>query len=296
VSEAASRGVKALTSQVVIDDIIYPEGIRWAQGRVWFSDMFARRVYAYDPATGITDVAAQTEDLPSGLGFLPDGRLLIVGMRERQLLRRDPDGLTVAADLSPLSELLNDMVVDAHGRAYVDGHFERDTEGGGILLAEPDGRCRVVAGDMKAPNGLAITPDGSTLIANDLLANALFAFDIQANGDLTNRRVHLDLGDRSPDGLCLDLDGGVWIGLPFQNRMQRIGPDGQVTHEIDCGDKWGIAPVLGGADRKTLFFCTARVAIDDMIGLLKDPTHAKSRCRGWIEAVDGIEVAGAGRP
>jgi sugar lactone lactonase YvrE len=288
--------MKTLRSNVVVDGIVYAEGIRWNEGKVWFSDMLDRTVYAYDVLARRAEVVVRTEDLPSGLGFLPDGRLLIVAMRERRLLRLDADGLKVAADLESLCEMLNDMVVDAQGRAYVDCHFSRDAPGGGIILVEPNGDARIVVHDMAAPNGLAITPDGRRLIANDLMANRLVAFDIAPDGGLANQRVFADLGDRSPDGLCLDTEGGAWVGLPFQAKFQRIAPGGAVTHEVPCGDKWGVAPVLGGADRRTLFLCTAQVSLEDMPGLLQSPTDARAKCRGWIEAVEGIEVPGAGRP
>jgi sugar lactone lactonase YvrE len=289
--------MKTLQSKVVVDGIVYPEGIRWNQGKIWFSDILDRKVMTYDPQTGQTAVVLEPEDLPSGLGFLPDGRLLVVTMRKRQLLRLEPDGaLTVVADMAHLGEILNDMVVDPQGRAYVDCHFANHDDGGGIILAEPGGACRIVAKDMNAPNGMAITPDGKTLIANDLLANSLVAFDIAADGSLENRRVHRSLGGDSPDGICLDAEGGAWVGLPFQNRFRRIGANGAYTHEIECPSKWGTAPALGGPDRKTLYLCVARVKMEDMAALLQDPTDARARCQGWIEVVEGIEASGVGWP
>ena len=285
-----------LTSKVIVENIIYPEGIRWNQGKVWFSDVLDSKVYTLDPATRRISVVVQTKDLPSGLGFLPDGRLLIATMRERQLLRLDHDGLKVVVDLRSHCEFLNDMVVDAQGRAYIDSHFSRAADGGGIILVEPDGNYRIVVEKMNAPNGLAITADGKTFIANDLLANRLVAFEIAPNGDLLNRRTFADLKGNSPDGLCLDEQGGAWVGLPFQGKFARVTEGGEVTHEIICQNKWGVAPVLGGSNRRTLFLCTAKVALDDMPGLLQDPRDARNKCQGWIEMVENVEVAGAGRP
>jgi sugar lactone lactonase YvrE len=183
--------VKTLQPKIVVDGLIYPEGIRWSQDRVWFSDVLDLKVYTYDPMTRRTAVVVQTEDLPSGLGFLPDGRLLIATMRERKLLRLEADGLKVVADLKPLCEMLNDMVVDAQGRAYLDSHFSVAADGGGIIMVEPSGDCRIVADNMKAPNGLAVTADGRTLIANDLLANRLVAFDITPDGREARGSVYL---------------------------------------------------------------------------------------------------------
>ncbi len=285
--------METLQSRIVVDGLIYPEGIRWAQDKVWFSDMFARRVYAHDPRTGETEVVAETDDLPSGLGFLPDGRLLIATMRDRKLLRLDPEGLTTVADLSSVSDLLNDMVVDARGRAYMDFYIRG---GGGLILVEPDGGWRIVADDMTSPNGLAVTDEGRTLVVNDLGANRILAFDIAEDGGLSGRRTFADLGDCSPDGLCLDADGGAWVGQPFQGRFRRIVEGGEVTHEIAYGAKWGIAPVLGGPDRRSLFLCTAEISLEAIQRLMCDPTDARTQSRGWIEVVDSIQTPGAGRP
>ena len=285
--------METLQSRIVVDGLVYPEGIRWARGKVWFSDMFARRVYAHDPRTGETEVVAETDDLPSGLGFLPDGRLLVATMRDRKLLRLEPEGLTTVADLSSVSDLLNDMVVDPRGRAYLDFYIGGR---GGLILVEPDGAWRIVADDMTSPNGLAITDDGGTLVVNDLGANRILAFDIALDGGLSGRRTFADLGDCSPDGLCLDADGGAWVGQPFQGRFRRIVEGGEVTHEIAYGDKWGIAPVLGGPDRRSLFLCTAEITLEAIQRLMRDPSDAPTQSRGWIEVVDGVEVAGAGSP
>jgi sugar lactone lactonase YvrE len=166
----------------------------------------------------------------------------------------------------------------------------------GIIMVEPSGVYRIVAYDMKGPNGLAITADGKTLVANDLQANNILAFEIAADGSLANRRIFADLGSDSPDGLCLDAEGAVWVGLPFQGKFRRIKEGGEVTHEITYENKWGIAPVLGGADRRTLFLCTAEVTLEKIVKLMQDQRDARKECRGWIEVVEGIEVPGAGWP
>ena len=285
-----------LESRIVVDDIVYPEGIRWFDGKVWFSDILDSKVFSYDPHTGRKHLVIELSDRPSGLGFLPDGRLLIASMSERKLLRLDADGLNVLADLSRDCAIINDMVTDALGRTYIDAHFEDEIDGGGIILVEPSGVHRIVAKNMKTPNGLAIRADGKTLVVNDLFANCILAFDILRDGSLTNRRVFADLGDGSPDGLCLDEQGGAWIGLPFQGKFQRVEEGGNVTHEIDCAGKWGIAPVLGGPDRRTLFLATAEVTLEAMPRLIKDPQNARQECRGWIEVAENAPAAGAGWP
>jgi sugar lactone lactonase YvrE len=286
--------VRSLTSKIVVDGLIYPEGIRWHAGRVWFSDILDFKVHAYDPATGLTEVIIETPDRPSGLGFLPDGRLLIATMGERKLLRLDPGGLTTVADLSGLCVGMNDMVVDGQGRAYMDATFGEGS--GGVILVEPDGAFRVVAEEMKMPNGMAVTADGKTLIVNDLWGNGIKAFDIQPDGSLTGRRRFADLGEVSPDGICLDAEGAAWVGQPLQGRVRRIREGGEVTHEINYGKKWGIAPVLGGPDRRTLYICTADITLGKILELMADPRGARDHCRGWIEAVEGIEIPGVGWP
>lgn len=288
--------MRTLQSRVLIDDIVYPEGIRWFGDRLWFSDILDSRVYAYDPATGEKTVVVELQDRPSGLGFLPDGRLLIAAMNQRQLLRMDHDGPHVLADLSSSTSIINDMVTDAWGRSYIDAHFVGERQGGGIVMVGPDGAQRIVVDDMQAPNGLAIAPDGRTLLVNDLFAHHILAFAIGEDGSLSDRRVFADLGENAPDGLCLDADGAAWVGLPFAGMFRRILDGGAVTHEIACGGRWGIAPVLGGPDRSTLFLATAEVTLEAMPRLIQDPRNARQESRGWIEVVDNPPAPGAGWP
>jgi sugar lactone lactonase YvrE len=285
--------MRRLQARVALDGLIYPEGVRWHAGRLWFSDILDRKVYAYDPSANRVEVVAETDDLPSGLGFTPDGRLLIATMRRRQLLRLDPHGLTLVADLAGGCQLMNDMVVDGEGRAWLDADFGEGR--GGVILVEPGGRWRVVAEDMVSPNGLAVSADGRTLLVNDLFANRIRAFDIAPSGDLLRPRVFADLGESSPDGLCLDAEGAAWVGQPFQARFRRIREGGEVTHEIATAGRWALAPVLGGADRRTLYLCTAKVTIEKIAALLEDPRNARDECRGWIETAEA-EAPGAGWP
>jgi sugar lactone lactonase YvrE len=187
------------------------------------------------------------------------------------------------------------MVVDAQGRAYVDVYLTGDEPRGRIALAEPDGRVRVAADGLMTPNGLAITADGRTLVANDLSAGKLLAFDIAPDGLLGAPRVFADLAGLAPDGLCLDAEGAAWIGLPFENKFRRIREGGEVTHEIAYPDRWGVAPALGGPDRRILFLCTAQVVLDELIAAMHAPRSATPPSKGWIEAVE-VEVPGAGWP
>jgi sugar lactone lactonase YvrE len=287
--------MKQLHSRVLFEGLIYPEGVRWSQGRIWCSDVLDRKVYAFEPETLRTEVVVRVDDLPSGLGFLPDGRLLIVTMNERKLLRLDPDGLSVAADLSGICKRLNDMVVGPDGRAYLDAHFESAAKAG-LILVDPSGDCRIVATNLTAPNGLAITANGQALVVNDLLAGRIWAFDIALDGSLERQRVFADLDGRSPDGLCLDAEGAAWVGLPFEGKFVRIREGGDITHEIVLQDRWGIAPVLGGGDRRSLYLCTAEVTLDRLVRFMDEPGDARSDCRGWIETVGEVEFPGAGWP
>jgi sugar lactone lactonase YvrE len=198
---------------------------------------------------------------PFCIDWLPDGRLLIVSARDRALLRREPDGtLATHADLSALSEHpWNDIVVDGRGNAYV-GNIGFDFQAGepapGILaLVAPDGSARQVADGVAFPNGIAVTPDDSTLILAESYASRLTAFDIAADGGLSNRRVWADLDGGAPDGICLDADGAVWYGDVPNQRCVRVREGGEVVQTIEL-DRGCFACMLGGADGRTLFLVT----------------------------------------
>ncbi|PSO12943.1 gluconolactonase [Sphingobium sp. AEW4] len=274
----------------IMDGLIFPEGPRWHGDRLWFSDILNFKVHALEPVSGRTTCVAEMEDRPSGLGFLPDGRLLIATMGRRHLLRCDPAGTTLVADLSALCESTNDMTVDPSGRAYINAYFADGT--GGLILVEPGGVSRIVATGMKLPNGMAVTADGSTLIVADFYGNAIHAFAISNDGSLGPRQLYADLGDRSPDGLCLDAEGAVWVGLPLQNRFERILPGGEVTSVIECGPRKAVACVLGGEDRRSLFLCMAEFPVERIKALMRNPRDAARHCRGWIGRADDIAIPG----
>ncbi len=276
--------------EVILEDLAFPEGPRWRDGKLWFSDMHSQRVMTVDP-TGNSEVVVEVANDPSGLGWLPDGRLLVVSMRDRKLLRLDGEGLSEVADLSAVATYhCNDMVVDSVGRAYV-GNFGADFQGGAemvpakLALVDPDGTVRVAAEDLMFPNGSVITPDGKTLIVGESFAARLTAFDIAADGSLSNRRVWAEIPGALPDGCCLDAEGAIWIASPISSEVVRVCEGGKVTDRIKV-DTQAIACMLGGADRKTLFILTA--------GTL-DPEEAKQRRDGRIETI-GVEVPGAGLP
>jgi sugar lactone lactonase YvrE len=241
----------------LMTDIVFGESPRWHDNRLWFSDWGAQEIIAVD-LEGNSEVILRVLSFPFCIDFLPDGRLLIVSASERLLLRREPDGsLVTHADLSSLSEHpWNDIVVDGRGNAYI-GNIGFDFPGGefapGILaLVTPDGSARQVADGVAFPNGIVVRPDNSTLIVAESYANRLTAFNIAADGSLSNRRVWADLDIGVPDGICLDAEGAVWYGDVPNKRCVRVREGGEVLQTIDL-DRGCFACMLGGVDRRTLF-------------------------------------------
>jgi sugar lactone lactonase YvrE len=258
-------------AKVLVTGLYFGEGPRWHAGRLWFSDFYDHAVKSVD-ASGNVRTELTIDDHPSGLGWLPDGRLLVVSMNKRQVLRVDHDAVRVHADLSEVAaHRANDMVVDALGRAYV-GNFgfrlddelkSRGVEGvladhpvANLARVDPDGSVHVAAGDLHFPNGSVITPDGRTLIVAETLALRLTAFDIAADGSLSNRRVWAPVGMRAPDGICLDASGKVWIANAIAPECVLVAPGGEIVATVST-DQPCFACMLGGADGRTLFMMTA---------------------------------------
>lgn len=276
--------------ETLLDGLAFGEGPRWHEGKLWFSDMHHHQVMTVD-MSGNADVVCEVPNQPSGLGWTPDGRLLVVSMTDRKLMRLDPAGLTEVADLSSYATFhCNDMVVDAKGRAYV-GNFgfdlfsqvERSTAV--MVLVEPSGETRVVADELAFPNGAVITPDGGTLIVGETMAARLTAFDIAADGSLSNRRVWAQLDGAVPDGICLDGEGAIWVASPISNEVLRVVEGGKVTERIAV-ETQAFACMLGGPERKHLLICTAGSSV---------PDECRANLDGRIEVVE-VDVAGAGLP
>jgi sugar lactone lactonase YvrE len=251
-----------MQTHVLIDGLCFGEGPRWRGGRLWFSDMHAHQVMRVTP-DGVAEPVFEVPNRPSGLGWLPDGDLLVVSMLDRKLLRWNGSSLREHADLGALASFdCNDMVVDATGRAYV-GNFGFDLHGGApprpaeIVCVEPGGGARVVATDLRFPNGMVITPDGGTLIVAESWAGRLTAFDIRADGGLAGRRVWAELPSGAiPDGICLDEDGGIWSASPTTNECIRQVAGGAVTDRVRL-EQGAFACMLGGDDGRTLHILTA---------------------------------------
>lgn len=248
-----------------VEGLRFPEGPRWRDGLLYFSDMHAHAILSAD-ADGRTQVVAKLEgDEPSGIGWLPDGRMLVVSMQRRKLLRLENGSFSEAADLAPFASFnCNDMVVDGEGRAYV-GNLGSDVNHGAalvpaaLILVPPGGAPRVAAPDLHVPNGCAITPDGSTLIVAESFGHRLSAFRIARDGSLSERRVWAELPGCVPDGICLDAEGGIWVASPLAGEVLRVLEGGKITHRIHTG-RLVLAPMLGGRDGHTLFVLSAASA------------------------------------
>ncbi len=252
-----------MTPEILLDDLVFPEGPRWHDGALYFSDMHAGIVWRLTPQGAATKVL-ELPSLPSGLGWLPDGSLHVVSMLDRRFLRVTPQGPVTVADLSSIAPYaINDMVIDRQGRAYI-GTFGCDLNKGDppcptqLFCVHPNGDVKVAAEDVLFPNGAVITPDGKTLIIAETFGNRLTAFDIQSDGVLTNRRVFAQLDGTLPDGICLDQEGAVWVASASGNKIIRVKQGGEITDNIALPDRNSFACMLGGSDRRDLYICTAR--------------------------------------
>jgi sugar lactone lactonase YvrE len=253
--------------RTLLSGLVFGEAPRWHDDRLWFSDMSVQEVRAAD-LDGQSEVVARVPTL--GLGFLPDGRLLIVSMRDGLLLRREPDGsLSTHADLTRVANKpWNDLVVDGRGNAYVN-NIGFDFPGGefrpGLLaMVTPDGAVHQVGDGLAFPNGMVVTPDNATLIVAESYGARLTAFDIAADGSLSNRRVWAELPGGHPDGICLDSEGAVWYSDVPAQRCVRVR-EGDVLQTIEL-DRGCFACMLGGPGKRTLFMMAAQFSTTASMG------------------------------
>ena len=276
---------------VVAVDVAFGEGPRWHNGALWWSDMHAGQVYRL--AGVVVEKVADVPGRPSGLGWLPDGRLLAVSMTDKRVLRQESDGEMVThADLAHLvPRRLNDMVVDRQGRAYV-GNFGFDLDGAEeptptvLVRVNPDGSATIAADGLLFPNGAAITDDGRTLIVAETWGAQLTAFDVDGGGNLSRRRIWAQMPGRAvPDGICLDAEGAIWVASPTSHECLRVREGGKVTDRLAVG-RGAFACMLGGEGRRTLFVCTADS---------HDPERQARERNGRIEAFP-VDTPGAGLP
>jgi sugar lactone lactonase YvrE len=283
------------------------EGPRWHDGTWWVSDFYRQQVSRISP-DGTEEVVVHVEQQPSGLGWLSDGSLVIVSMKDQRLLRFADGELSTLADLSPdCGGHLNDCVVDDAGRVFV-GDFGFDLMGGGdaasasLKRVDPDGTVTVVAEGLQFPNGMVITPDGGTLIVGETLGNRFTAFDLAADGSLSNRRVWAELGPEvtgttteqvlaqvriAPDGCTLDAAGHIWAADAVGNRAVRVSPGGEVVDQIAAPEGQGVfACALGGDDGRTLLLCCAPDFYE----------HNRAPVREATLVTTTVDVPHAGRP
>ena len=290
----------------LLDGLAFPEGPRWSEGKLWFSDLRNLTVTTVG-LDGSHQEVLRLEDSPSGIGFLPDGTPIIVSMNDRKLLRMVGGRVELHADLRDFpGDFINDMVVDDQGNAYVGTRSASLRPGfavpaGGdapdtIVMVRPGGQAHVVADHMVSPNGTAITPDGRTLIVAETYAHRVVAYDRASDGSLTNRRVYAEVGDDYPDGLCLDDDGALWIGSPYTGTFIRVREGGEVTDRVPLPG--AVACMLGGEDRRLLFLlgvdpAALRTPGERSGGLIRDSVGPFTGGHIWTLAV---EHPGAGWP
>jgi sugar lactone lactonase YvrE len=273
---------------IVLRELDFGEGPRWHEGRLWFSDFFRHGVFTLDGDR--EDLVVEVPGQPSGLGWLPDGRLLVVSMLDRRLLVWDGAHLQEYADLTAVSEHeCNDLVVGPDGTAYV-STFGFDLHGGAeprptrMVIVSPDGEVRVASDEVWFPNGSVITPEGR-LIVGETFASRYTSYALDATGMPVDRRVWAEVEGLTPDGCCLDAEGRIWSADPVARRVVLIEEGGRVLHEIPT-EQSAVACMLGGPDRRTLFILTSKGT---------KPERVAGAGTGRIETVR-VEVPGAGLP
>jgi sugar lactone lactonase YvrE len=278
--------------ETFVSGLGFPEAPRWHDRRLWLSDIQRGLVLAVD-GTGAVEEICEVDGRPSGLGWLPDGRLLVVSMHLRQVLRLDPGGLVVHADLASLVRAdLNDMVVDADGWAFVtnfgyDANSEEPTPTG-VIAVSPDGHAGLQGEGLYRPNGCAIRANGDRLVVAETRVHRLTAFDLSEDRLLSNARVIATLPRGTwADGICLDAKDCAWVADPKASHCFRVSPTGEVLTVIDTGPWRSVACVLGGPQRRTLYVTLARE--------LRPFGHDNPALMSRIDAIE-VDVPGAGWP
>ena len=275
--------IEAVEPLPFVDGIVYGEGPRWHNGRLWFTDGPAGYVYSAGEAG---DLAVEAEVAhASGLGWLPDGTLVVSTLFDTKVHHVDIRGhVATTFDLSELANSTNDLLVAPDGRAYVDLY---QATGDAIGFIDSSGAVRVVASGLAMPNGLGFLPDGSTLVVSETRGSRILAFTAESDGSLGSPSVFADLGaHRHPDGLCVDVEGGVWVGCVDTGEFLRVVAGGAVTHRVAIDRGWAIAPALGSADGRTLYMVIDDTTLDGLV---------KGESTGWVMQAR-VDVPGAGSP
>ena len=285
--------------ETLMKGLTFGEGPRWHENKLYFSDFYSHKVYSLD-LSGKHEVIVEIPNQPSGLGWTPDGTMLIVSMKDRKLMSFKDGLLTERADLTELSGFhCNDMVVDIYGNAFI-GNFGFNTYDGeeikptNLILVRPGEEPVLAADNLFFPNGTVITPDNKTLIVGETYAARLTAFDKSEDGSLSNRRIWADLKVNAeegtvplPDGMCIDEEGAIWVASPSTAEVIRVHEGGMISERIPVQTN-AFACMLGGEDRRTLFICTSN-------GSGVDPEAALREKSGKIE-ITQVDVPGCGKP
>ena len=285
--------------ETLMKGLTFGEGPRWHENKFYFSDFYSHKVYSLD-LSGKHEVIVEIPNQPSGLGWTPDGTMLIVSMKDRKLMSFKDGQLKERADLSEFSGFhCNDMVVDIDGNAFI-GNFGFNTYDGeeikptNLILVKPGEEPVLAADNLFFPNGTVITPDNKTLIVGETYAARLTAFDKSENGSLSNRRIWADLKVNAeegtvplPDGMCIDEEGAIWVASPSTAEVIRVHEGGMISERIPVQTN-AFACMLGGEDRRTLFICTSH-------GSGVDPEAALREKSGKIE-ITQVDVPGCGKP
>jgi sugar lactone lactonase YvrE len=290
--------VQPAVAESFVTGLHFGECPRWHDGRLWYSDFFDHGVFSVSPE-GERRTEVEFAGEPAGLGWLPDGRLLINSRLDRVMLRREADG-----SLVPHGSLLpwaagnaNDLVVAANGQAYA-GNFGFDLDGlydgtvdrsaiatTSLVRVDPDGSSHEAASDLAFPNGTVITDDGATLIIAESFAGHLSAFDRGPDGSLSGRRVWAPLDGVAPDGICLCADGSVWVANAAGPECVRVAEGGEVLERVTTSQNC-YACMLGGEDRTTLYLVTSPTSHAAVASVQRD---------GALEQIR-TSVPGAGLP
>ncbi|WP_028462912.1 SMP-30/gluconolactonase/LRE family protein [Nocardia sp. 348MFTsu5.1] len=279
--------VEAIEPVPFVDGIVFGEGPRWRGDRLWFTDGLAGRVYSVGESGDLV-VEAEIEHA-SGLGWLPDGTLVVSTLFEPKIHHVDAQGQVSATfELNDLARMTNDLFVARDGRGYVD-LYQASATGmeGAIGLVDPSGGVRIVAQGLAVPNGIALLPDGTTLVVSETKGSRILTFPIEADGSLSASSVFADLGEhRHPDGLCVDVEGGVWVGCYDSGEFLRVVAGGTVTHRVAIDRGWAVASALGGPDGRTLYMVVNETTEEGLV---------KGESAGRIMQAR-VDVPGVGSP
>ncbi|HMZ14231.1 MAG TPA: SMP-30/gluconolactonase/LRE family protein [Mycobacterium sp.] len=276
---------RAVEPDPFVEGIVYGEGPRWHDGRLWFTDGPAGRVYSAGEDGDLT-VEAEVPHA-SGLGWLPDGTLVVSTLFEPKV-HHVTAGVLTTVDLGAHAFTTNDLLVTPDGRTYVDLYRLTDAGiEGDIALLGSGGDIRVVASGLATPNGIGMLPDGSALVVSETMGSRILRFPVRSDGTLGTATVFADLGSaRHPDGLCVDAEGAVWVGCYDTGEFLRVGADGTATHRVVVEAGWAVAPALGGPDGRTLYLVIDDTTHEDLVN---------SRSKGCIMQAR-VDVPGIGLP